>query len=296
MNNTKIKKISLILPSRGRKLLLETLLENIAQKTLLKNQVEIILILDGDDIPSHDVDSDLLDVKKIIGPRASMGAYNTMGLDAASGGIIILINDDMLIQTDGWDEKIRAFDAKISDKVYLAYPNDLFKGKCTFPILSRQTCVLLQRPFPIEYKGAFIDTHLFDIFERLKKQGINRTFFLEDIIFEHRHYRSGKASFDETYRNRNRFGDDQVFIDLIAFRKHNSIDLINKIQGKKVGECFNKSKPIQLYQGHFVSLPYKFYCAFFKDKTLPFKRRSYLTLYFFARTVFYRIFGPKKAN
>lgn len=290
------QKISLILPSRERLSNLIRLLDSIIVNTFDFNKLEIILLLDSDDTASHDVNSDKLDLKKIIGPRSSMGAYNTMGLDAASGDIIILINDDMLIQTEAWDEKIRAFDASFSDKVYLAYPNDLFKGKCTFPILSRQTCALLQKPFPLEYKGAFIDTHLFDIFERLKKRGINRTFFLEDVVFEHCHYRSGKASFDETYRNRNRFGDDQAFIDLIGLRQKNANDLILKIAGKKTEEFLSSTIPIQLYQGHLISLPYKLYYAFFKDKTLPLKRRSYLTLYFFARTFFYRTIAAKKKN
>jgi hypothetical protein len=291
----KIKqKISLLLPSRGRIEKLRLLLKNLESQTCDLNKLEIILLLDDDDVESHAVGHDQLNIKKIIQARSSMGQYNTNCFEASSGDIIILINDDMLIQTQGWDEKIREFDAKFSDKVYLAYPNDLFKGKCTFPILSRKTCELLKYPFPIQYKGAFIDTHLFDIFERLRKKGFNRTIFLEDVVFEHRHYRSGKAQFDLTYKNRNRFGDDQVFVDLIAMRQENAKTLLAQIEGSEYRLQTLNASSISLYQGSIFFLPFKLVAAFFKDYSLPLKWRSYLSLYFFARTVFFKFSSSKK--
>ena len=288
--------ISLLLPSRGRASLLNRLFVNIYEKTLHRKNLELILVLDEDDIQSHDVLFEGLNIKKIILPRSSMGTYNSQGLAAASGEIIILINDDMLIQTAGWDEKIRAFDAQFADKIYLAYPNDLFKGKCTFPILSRKACELLVKPFPLEYKGAFIDTHLFDIFERVKKSGFNRTIFLKDVIFEHRHYRSGKAEFDETYKNRNRFGDDQVFIDLIPLRQQGAKTLIETIFGTVSNFKFNKYLTANLYKANLFSLFGNFYRSFFKDKTLTLKWRTYLTAYFFFRTLYNRLVIIKNQN
>jgi hypothetical protein len=287
-------RISLILPSRGRVSLLNRLFENIYEKTSFIERVELILLLDDDDVDSHAVEYDRLNIKKIIQPRSTMGQYNTNCFEASTGDIIILINDDMLIQTSDWDEKIREFDAKFPDKVYLAYPNDLFKGKCTFPVLSRKTCELLKYPFPIQYKGAFIDTHLFDIFERLRKKGFNRTIFLEDVVFEHCHYRSGKAKFDLTYKNRNRFGDDQVFVDLISLRQENARSLLAQIHCEKYIDGSSKKQSVNLYQGHIFSLPFKLLDAFFKDFSLPLKWRSYLSVYFFVRTVFYKFSSSKK--
>jgi hypothetical protein len=38
------------------------------------------------------------------------------------------------------------------------------------------------------------------------------------VIFEHLHYRTGKTPFDETYNQRDRFGDVHTFMSLIGAR------------------------------------------------------------------------------
>ena len=73
---------------------------------------------------------------------------------------------------------------------------------------------MLGRPFPHEYRGAFIDYHLLDIFKRLERNGHQRLVYLEDVVFEHMHYRTGKGDYDEIYRKRRRFGDDETFLRL----------------------------------------------------------------------------------
>ena len=109
--------------------------------------------------------------------------------------------------------------------IYLAYGNDLFKGAklCTFPILSRHTCDLLGEPYPVAYPRAFIDYHLFDIFKRLQRAGHDRIRYLEDVIFENIHYRTGKVAVDETYTKRGRFDDDSTFMALIQTRQYEAI-------------------------------------------------------------------------
>jgi hypothetical protein len=172
-------------------------------------------------------------VRTIIGPRVSMGEYNTACFEASRGDIVVLGNDDVVIQTRGWDRKLREMDATVDDRIYLAYPNDLFKGRdlSAFPILSRRTCHLLERPFPREYRGAFIDYHLLDIFKRLERRGHQRLIYLEDVVFEHMHYRTGKGDYDEIYRKRRRFGDDATFLELRRERSTAAQRLLAVIEG-----------------------------------------------------------------
>jgi hypothetical protein len=213
-------RISLLMPTRGRVELARRFFDSVARCTARRDLVEIVLYVDEDDHDSHGLASTELSVSTIVGPRASMGVYNTACLQRSTGDIIMLANDDMVMLTEGWDERVRAVHAATQDRIYLAYGNDMLKGRklCTFPILSRETCELLGEPFPRAYRGAFIDYHLFDVFKRLKHAGMDRIRYMPDVLFEHRHYRTGKAVIDATYLQRGRFDDDAVFFELADMR------------------------------------------------------------------------------
>lgn len=281
-------KISLLMPTRGRPLLVNRFLKSLKKLTCNQMRIEVIIYVDDDDYESHSISSSDLNIKVIIGPRKTMGAYNTECYEKATGDVIILVNDDMVIQTKNWDLKIDDLHNSIEDQIYLAYGNDLFKGKdlCAFPILSKKTCELLKRPYPIEYRGAFIDTHLFDIFKRLEKVGVNRTFYMEDLIFEHMHYRLGKAEKDQTYVKRGRFDDDPTFVALTNFRKENASALYQEITGH---EFNSHSRYYGITETAFrsyglISAIIFITMNFLLDRNLPFKWRFYLWYWFIART------------
>ncbi len=166
-------KISLLLPTRGRPLLVKRLFQSIIEHTAEVGNLEIILYLDEDDKESHGIQDSRLNIVKIIGPRLTMGGYNTKCLERSSGKLIMLMNDDLVICTPQWDQIIIDFAHTISDDHFLAFPNDCEAGRhmCTFPIMSRKTCDVLKMPYPNEYNALYIDVHIFDIFTRLKHFG-----------------------------------------------------------------------------------------------------------------------------
>jgi hypothetical protein len=282
--------ISLLLPTRGRPQLAHRFLRSVAEQSVFPQDVEIILYADEDDVASHGIDYPGLTIHRIIGPRQSMGSYNSDCLAASHGEIVVLANDDMVIGTTGWDERLRRLDDSIADKIYLAYGNDLFKkgSLCTFPILSRRTCEVLQEPFPRAYGGAFIDYHLMDVFKRLEHAGYPRIFYLEDVIFEHLHYRTGKAEKDATYTLRGRFDDDMVFFGMIPARAAALSPLIAAIRGTKddsgpLPACeavtpANAWQAIRLFSARLLS-----------DPMLPLKWRIFLWWWFSARYVASRV-------
>lgn len=229
--------ISLLLPTRGRPALVARLFESIRARSRHLDRVQVVLRIDDDDVDSHALDDKALWVTRIIAPRASMGAYNSDCLAKAEGDIVILINDDMVIRTRGWDDMVRELDSRFPDKIYLGYGNDLFKGSnlCAFPILSRRCCDTLADPFPSAYQGAFIDYHLLDIFKRLQKAGHDRICYLEDLVFEHMHFRSGKGALDATYTARRRFGDDDAFLRLRGVRSLAAAALLRAIGTDSTG-------------------------------------------------------------
>jgi hypothetical protein len=214
-----------------------------------------------------------------------MGGYNSACLAQARGDIIILANDDMVIGTYGWDEKIAELDTSIPDKVYLAYCNDLFKkgNLCTFPILSRRTCELLVEPYPKEYQGAFIDYHLFDIFKRLQHAGFDRIRYLDDVVFEHLHYRTGKAPFDETYGNRGRFADDATFLALIESRRESASNLLRILRGDTQSKYVPSPKAKKPSPSSLFGAVASFSRDLLTDRDLPLGWRTYLWAWFIGR-------------
>jgi len=235
--------VSLLLPTRGRPRLAERFIRSAAEMAERPESVEVVLRVDQDDTESHALDSAHLHAVTVVGPRDSMGAYNTACLERAAGDIVVLGNDDIVIRTKGWDRRLREVHAAHSDGVYLAYPNDLFKGRrlCAFPILPRRTCDLLIEPFPRAYQGAFIDYHLLDIFRRLERYGHPRLVYLPNVVFEHMHYRTGKGSYDETYRSRSRFKDDATFLALRDDRSKGARRLLAAIEPARVHETAQRT-------------------------------------------------------
>lgn len=277
--------ISLLLPTRGRPALVERLFKSIAETTAQSERVEIILFVDEDDTGSHHLDSEEISVTRLIGPRTSMGCYNSACYAAARGDIIILINDDMVIGTPGWDNMIAEMDAGFSDKIYLAYGNDLFKkgDLCTFPILSRRTCELLVEPYPMAYRGAFIDYHLFDIFKRLQHAGFGRIRYLEDVVFEHLHYRTGKAPFDETYGKRDRFSDDPTFLALIESRRASAEHLLRILRGEQSPSYTPVEGASEVSPGNLFDAVSYLSRKLLLDRGLPLRWRGYLWVWFIGR-------------
>jgi hypothetical protein len=225
--------ISLLMPTRGRPAKARRFLDSVAAHTSRLDTIEVVTYVDEDDPESHELQHDRVRLTKIIGPSTTMGAHNLACLHRASGQIIVLVNDDVVIRTSGWDERLREADRRFADRIYLAYGNDLFKRQriATFPILSRRACQILGEPYSAAYKGGLIDYHLFDIFKRLERLGHSRIAYLSSVVFEHLHYRTGKAPYDDTYRRRGRWDDDPTFMMLAGDRQASAERLADAIGG-----------------------------------------------------------------
>ena len=99
-------KISLLLPTRGRPHLVRRLFDSLALCTESLDDLEVIVYLDDDDTTHSEISDDRFSMIKIIGPRLSMGAYNTVCLGRASGDFIMLMNDDVIVRTSAWDRMV----------------------------------------------------------------------------------------------------------------------------------------------------------------------------------------------
>lgn len=230
-----MKNFSLLLPTRNRLALIKQLFDSLIETTLNPRLLEIVLYIDEDDIESHKILYPSLPLVKLIKPRDTMGNMIRKCYEASRGRYIILINDDVIFRTENWDAKILKAYSRFSDEITLIYVNDLYYGRkmCTFPILSRTTCHLMNKICPGEYRSHCIDAHIFDIFRQLSHLGYNRTTYRPKIIFEHMNYKAGASVYDAGSIHKNDMDDQSLYFSFAEERKHIAMKMAQYIESRK---------------------------------------------------------------
>jgi hypothetical protein len=209
--------ISLLLPTRGRPGFVQRLFDSISSTAAAVDEIEVVLFVDEDDPQSQRISHPVISIVKIVGPAGqTMGAMNTACYDASHGRYVMLLNDDAVFRSSGWDVRITESFARFPDEIALVYGNDLDQGGAipTFPAVSRVVCEALGELCPRGYRNLHIESHLLDIFKELAKRGHDRICYLADVVIEHMHHAVGKAALDATYQKKDQRGDDLLFIAL----------------------------------------------------------------------------------
>lgn len=216
-------RISLIVPTRGRPKELERLLASIAATADRLDSIEVVLVIDADDSASPQMTCDDLTITRVfVPPGLTMGALNMAGYEAASGDLLMLLNDDVVARTPSWDTCIRKCFAAFADGIVLVHVNDTVfeKALCTFPVVSRTFCQLAGGICPREYRRYRIDDHVEDIFNLLGILGERRSIYLDDVIFEHRNYVTNEHGKRQYFSEENTLAlDAQLFDAQFAWRK-----------------------------------------------------------------------------
>jgi len=176
--------LSLIVPTRGRPRQLRRFLRSLAATTLRPSRVEVVLVVDADDPTGRRVRFPGLTVRVVVGPPGrTMGELNRAGEAAARGEYLMLLNDDVVARTPGWDESVLAAGARFPDRIGLVHVNDTLVRDhlCVFPLVSRRYCERAGGICPPDYRRYRIDDHIDDVFTRLG----GRAVYLPDVVFEH---------------------------------------------------------------------------------------------------------------
>jgi GT2 family glycosyltransferase len=228
---------SLLIPTRNRPDLVNRLFQSIVDTTARVDDVEIVLCFDDDDTESHKISDDRLIIRKVVLPKgATMGALNKACFDASTGRYVMLLNDDVILRTKGWDKVVSDIFASFRDDIALIHVNDLlFREKlCTFPMLSRRACLEIGI-CPTEYKRYRIDDHIYDTYNMLAYLGHKRIVYLPDVIFEHDNYAHGSNAQGQHFKSEDNkvYTPNQEILDLdagifdqkISERKQNALKL-----------------------------------------------------------------------
>lgn len=195
--------LSVVMPTRGRPDLARATLEGLAKMATQPAAIEVVLYVDDDDSASHEIGCDALRIVRLKGERAPMGAITSRCVAAASGRIVLLLNDDVRVATAGWDARIAAAFARFDDGIALVWGDDLHQrgANPTFPAISRAAIDALGWVTAPQFIHFHIESHLFDVFARLARAGHERRVFLPDVVFEH-HFEIGGAGAAGTGRKR----------------------------------------------------------------------------------------------
>jgi hypothetical protein len=228
--------LSLIVPTRQRTDQLLRLLHSLAATAADPGSFEVVLVVDADDPASTAFTFPGLTLRRVIvEPGRTMGALNTAGYDAAAGEYVMLLNDDVVARTRGWDRKVLACFRVCADGILLVHPNDtVFEDKlCTFPIVSRTFCEMAGGICPPGYARYRIDDHIEDVFNLLAVLGERRIVYLPGVVFEHLNFVVHPAGLRQYFSDPHVLAvDAPLFEALLPARKELAVRLKRYIVGE----------------------------------------------------------------
>jgi SAM-dependent methyltransferase/glycosyltransferase involved in cell wall biosynthesis len=228
--------LSLVIPTRGRPDQLRALFASIEAQTARLDRLEIVLVVDDDD-PSYETIS-LADVRveRVVVPAGlRMGELNMAGYERCTGSYIMLLNDDVILRTRAWDERILEVFQSFPDGIVLVHVNDGIYGEklCTFPFVSRKFCELADGICPREYRRYRIDDHIYNIFNLLSVLGHNRLIYLPEVLFEHHNFIRTASGVEYRPDETIHAIDTRLFDDLLEQRKAVAVRLARAIDDRR---------------------------------------------------------------
>jgi GT2 family glycosyltransferase len=227
--------LSLIVPTRARVPELRRFLGTVRDTAADPSALEVIAVIDEDDPESCEFSfADLAFTRVLAPPGQTMGNLNLAGYRAARGEFLMLLNDDVVIHTPGWDVRIRQVLTSHPDGIVLAHVNDLIfrEALCTFPALTRVFCELAGGICPAQYRRYCIDNHIQDVFELIRLLGHDRRVFLPDVIFEHKNAVTNSSGQVETVSNPSIHKlDIREFGALIRERRRLALACVERVEG-----------------------------------------------------------------
>lgn len=198
MNTNENDVISIMCPTRGRPSNVKRLVESILTTAEKPEFLEILFYVDNDDETFPKEVEDLVQVTVFRGPNIWISNAHNFLYVHSQGNIIFSAGDDMIFQTNGWDNIVRAKFKLIPDGIGLVFGDDL--GTHAGQIATHG---FFHRNW-VDALGTWVQPgrgSLWDMWSTENARLLNRFFFMENLIIEHRHYRqsSSAVSFDDTY-------------------------------------------------------------------------------------------------
>lgn len=236
--------VSLIVPTRGRPDQLLGFIGSVARTVSNPSAVEIVCVVDTDDLTtvSLPVECSVRVQKVFVQPGLRMGELNSAGFGASSGRFVMLMNDDVIVKTPSWDERVGEIFRSFPDGIVLVHTEDgIFHEKlCTFPLVSRAFCEMIGGVSPDGYRRYRIDDHIFNLFNLLAVLGHKRVVYCPDLVFEHQNFTLGEQGEAVYVPNPEIHREDTLLFDqLFEERKAQAVRLAEHIDRHRRQEVSN---------------------------------------------------------
>jgi hypothetical protein len=203
-----IMNFSIILASRERVHLLDSLLHSIVNTVGDKSNCEVICVIDTDDrVTKRFLDrfktscSFVRFVVRDRAPNLNDDYLNWAWRNFSTGRNIIIVNDDVVFKTANWDSIILAhLDKYLADKpdgIAYGWIEDGLKSRagglryCCFPLITRKAAETVGFVMPPEFPGWGADIGLFRIYS-----AVNRICELPGVAVDHVSYHNGSRNRD----------------------------------------------------------------------------------------------------
>ena len=190
--------ISLLIPTRDRPSNVRRAVDSVKNTVSQPDLVEILFYVDLDDdtFPTEVLGKN---VRIVRGPRMWLSVLQNILYANAFGEILMYSADDVVYETQAWDEKVRDMINSEKDKLVLVYGNDSATHGENIAIHG-----FLHRNW-IEATGTWVAPGRgvpYDLWHTDVARKLGRLRYLPDVKFSHVHYRQGQglAEFDETYK------------------------------------------------------------------------------------------------
>lgn len=159
--------------------------------------IEFVVVVDNDD---DSYDKLIAPIKLIKTNRQVLSEYWNIAYKEAIGPIYMHCGDDVVFQTQGWDDKvIEAFNA-IPDKIGFVYGDDGDPNKDknfgTHGFLHNNWVDAVGYFVPPYFSSDFNDTWLNEVADMIGRK------YKIDILTEHMHFAFGKGELDLTHAER----------------------------------------------------------------------------------------------
>lgn len=210
-----MNKISILLPTRGRREVMLSSVEGLLSKASDPTRVEILLGIDNDDEGIQEFIKENLapicnklnvDCKAHVFPPLGYGKLhnyvNTLAAHA-TGEWLFFWNDDGIMVTEGWDNIIDQYNGQFK----LLAPRDNHNGHpyAIFPIVPRDWFVLMGHLSQNAQNDAWLShiAYMLDIFERIDVEFIHDRADItgnnDDETFQKREYKEGNPNDPEDF-------------------------------------------------------------------------------------------------
>ena len=219
---------------------MQQFIESALTKAEHPQRVEILLYIDDDDPEFKNYKSRIANFEKkfgynsasiTLGPSIGVPRAANILFNKSTADVFLISNDDQVFIDHGWDARLDKEIINFPDNIYCIWFNDKWESQnfCTFPILSRkwiETLGYLQFPF---FEHFFTDAWIW-----MLAKAIGRDHYIDDIVIEHRHWKTGKSEKDATYtkhlttEGKSRHARDRSVIDKFERYFHADVEALKK--------------------------------------------------------------------